>query len=462
MRAFGPESLVVALWAFVAPAAHAEPPRRGQEAPDQHELTVRSETYAELFRRALLPGPNGSLVSTDTAAPLYEYVSLRATDLDTAWRKDSLDLEFAAWGRAWFGPREAERPFEGDIQSASVRYRHGPVSLRLGRQVVAGGAARFARFDGVGVEAELGPGVQASAYGGWTALPRWNQRPRYEHLGAAPDTLLRGSDALEAAPRGKYWLAGGRLGWGSAERRVGVSFHEQREAGGLAHRNLGIDGRTPLFRDTRLGTSAVLDLDRQRFADTRVWLDISPHRALDLSFEYLHSEPALFLSHQSVLSVFGSAAYDEVGSYVTLRANSALSLDGAAFIQEYDGDRPGGRAELSGRLFVDPSRNTFVRLAYTRVQAPRNGYHSLRSSLSRRLAARFRGTLEAYAYLYDEAIRGYRASAVYAGTLSFEPVRPLSLLWGGSLARSPYADLDAQTELRVTYAWDLSSSGGRR
>jgi hypothetical protein len=290
-------------------------------------------------------------------------------------------------------------------------------------------------------------------------LPFWNERPRYEHLGALPDTWLRDSEALDAAPRGKYWLAGARLGWGATERRAGLSFHEQREPSGLSQRNLGIDGRTPLFSSTTFGTSAVLDIDRGRFADARLWLDISANRASDLSFEYLHTEPALFLSHQSVLSVFGSAAYDEVGSYASIRPSNALSLEAAGFLQEYDGERPGARAELSARLFADPLRRSFLRLTYARVRAPDNGYHSLRSSLAQRFTSRLRGTLEAYAYLYDQPIRGYRASTVYASTLSFDPARRLSLLWGASLSHSPYARLDAQTELRVSYALDLSRSG---
>lgn len=446
-----------ALVVFAAPYARAESTNT-DVAGDRHDLSVRAETYAELFRRALLPGPNGSLVSTETAAPLLEYLSLRATDLDTPWRKDDLDLEFAAWGRAWLAPRGADRPFEGDVQTANASYRHGPLTLRFGRQIVTGGAARFARFDGVAVNAELGAGLQASAYGGLTALPRWNQRPRHEHLGAAPDALLRDSDELESVARDEYWLAGARLGWASAERRAGLSFHEQREPTGLAHRTLGVEGRAPLFSRTQLGTNAVLDLDRLRLGDARLWLDASPARAVDLSLEYLHTEPASFLSRQSVLSVFGSAAYDEVGSYATVRVGPALTLFGAGFVQRYDGEgRNGGRAELSARAFVGPSRRTFLRLTYARVQTADNGYHSLRSALGRRFAAYLRGTLEAYEYFYDRAILGYRASSVYAGTVTFEPTRELNLLWGASLAHSPYASLDAQTELRVCYTWDAET-----
>lgn len=449
---------VLPLAAYAAPT-RAEPGPAAPDARDRYELSARSDTYAELFRRALLPGPNGSLVSTDTAAPFYEYASLRATDLDTPWRKDSLDLELAMWGRAWLDARNAEQLLDGDIQIASVRYRQGPLSLRLGRQQIAGGAARFSRFDGLELEAALGSGIEASAYGGWTVLPRWNEQLRYQHLGAAPDSLRHEWAALEPGQRGDNWLSGGRIGWGSAERRLGVSFHEQHDRGGLGRRNLGLDGRTPLTSFATLGTNAVLDVDRDRFADARVWLDTSPAKAVDLSFEYLHTEPALFLSNQSVLSVFGSAGYDEAGSYATFRATDALTFDGSGFVEVYQGERPGGRAELAARWFLGAARRTFVRLSYARLLAPDNGYHSLRSSLSQRFSMHVHGTIEAYAYLYDQAIRSYRASTVYAGTLSFDPAPELSLLLGASLAHSPYANLDAQTELRVSYAFDRSVPG---
>lgn len=454
--------LVAWLFSLCVPPARAESQNRAQDSRDRFELSVHSETHAELFRRALLPGPSGSLVSTDTVAPVFEFLSVRATDLDTGWRKDSLDFELATWARVWLGTRDTERPVDGDIQIANARYRHGPVSVRVGRQQLAGAAARFVRFDGANLEAALGAGVDANAYFGWTVLPRWNQRLRYQHLGAPSDTLLRDSVEFEAAPREAYWLAGGRVGFSSVERRAGVSFHEQREPGGVSRRSLGVDGRTPLVGRASLGTSALLDLDAVHVADARVWLDTSPSLATDLSFEYLHAEPALFLSRQSVLSVFSTATYDEAGSYASVRASRALAFDGSGFVQVYDEGRPGARSELAMRLFPDPARSTFVRLAYARVVSPGNGYHSLRSSLSQRFTQRFRGTVEAYAYLYDKAIRSYRASTVYAGTLSFDPASELSLLLGASLSHSPYASLEAQTTLRASYAFDLSRHRRRR
>jgi hypothetical protein len=442
-----------------AVSARGESKPGPSDSTDHYELSAHSETHAELFRRALLPGPNGSLVSTDTALPLYEYASIQVRDLDTPWQKDSLDFELAVWGRAWLDARNAEQLFDGDIQIANAHYRQGPLSLRIGRQQIAGGAARFARFDGLNLEAALGSGVEANAYGGWTVLPRWNEQPRYEHLGAAPDSLVRESTALEPGQRGDYWLAGGRIGWGSGDHRAGLSFHEQHELGGLARRNLGLDGRSAIAAGATLGANAVLDVDRERFADARLWLDTNPSRKVELSFEYVHTEPALFLSSQSVLSVFGSAGYDEAGTYATWRAAEALTFDGSGFVDVYDGERPGARTELAARYFADASRRTFLRLAFARLLAPDNGYDSLRSSISQRFSTHFRGTVEAYAYLYDKAIRNYRASTVYAGTLSFEPSPQVSLLWGASLAHSPYANLDAQTELRISYSLERVTPG---
>jgi hypothetical protein len=48
---------------------------------------------------------------------------------------------------------------------------------------------------------------------------------------------------------------------------------------------------------------------------------------------------------------------------------------------------------------------------------------------------------------------------VYAATLSRQLSTPFSLLIGGSLARTPYAALDAQALVRLSYSIDRSQLG---
>jgi hypothetical protein len=51
---------------------------------------------------------------------------------------------------------------------------------------------------------------------------------------------------------------------------------------------------------------------------------------------------------------------------------------------------------------------------------------------------------------------------VYAGTVTYRVSDPLELLWGGGLARAPYAARDAQTLIRATYEFDASPRARRR
>jgi hypothetical protein len=448
---------VVACGLFTAAPGRTEP----VADVDRYDVWARSETHAELFQRALLPGPNGAVVSRATVAPVTEYVLVRARDLDTAWQKDSIELEFAAWSRLWLGERDSERSVDGDVQTANVRYSQGPVALRLGRQHVAGGAARYARFDGAALELELGAGMSVLGYGGFTVLPRWDARPGYAYLGSAADSELRAPDAVPEPNRKDHWQSGGRLGWARQGGRAGVSFHEQREFGGLARRNLGADGQVQIGKAS-LGGSAVLELDARRFADARLWADAQLTRSVSLALEYLHAEPALFLSRQSVLSVFSNAAYEETGGTIFLRASEQLRVDAGGWAELYEGDQFGGRGELTARFFAERSRRTLIRVTYARVQAPDNGYHSLRSALARQFLPRLTGTLEAYAYLYDQAIRGYRASTVQAGTLGFHPNEMLELVFGTSLLRSAYARADLQTQVQLRYDFEASNRRGAR
>jgi hypothetical protein len=422
---------------------------------DRFTFSAHSETSAQLFRRALLPGANGALVATETALPITEYVVLSARDVDAPWERDSLDLELSLWGRVGLQALAEQRTLDGDVQSAYVRQRLGAAAVRLGRQQVAGGAARYARIDGLDLTWRLGSGLWAEAYGGFTVMPRWNERPSYLYLGTAADSGVRRLAETPAAARDSLWQAGARIGLTGTRGDAVLSFHEQHEALGLSHRNLGADARLVFSQRATLGGKGILDLDASRFADAALFLDYVVSRHLDVSLDYFHTEPALLLSRQSVLAVFSSDSYEEVGGALRVHPLSSLTLQALGFANAYSSGDRGGRAELSVSSWLEARRLTFARLAYARVAAPDNGYHSLRASLVRRLGSAFTSTLEGYYYFYERPIRGFRSSSVYAATLSYRAASSVSLLAGASLARTPDASLDAQGQLRVSCDFDF-------
>jgi hypothetical protein len=349
---------------------------------------------------------------------------------------------------------------DGDVQTAYLRLHRGPFSVRLGRQLLTGGAARYVRFDGASAGARFGQGFEALAYGGMTALPRWSARPAYYNLGASSDVVLRDPAALPPSGRAGYWTGGARLGWAGPELGAQLSFHEQRDHGELSHRSLGADAQVrPLDRLAVFG-GAIFELDATRLSDVRFWADAALAKPVDLSLEYRHTEPALLLARTSVLSVFSTSAYDETGGEVTVRATSNVTFEGTGYLQLYEGSRPGGRSEAAAKFVTDRNRRSLVRLSHARLIAPENGYHSLRASYSQRFLQTLTGTLEAYFYLYDRAVREYRSSSVFAGTLAMRPDRVFGVMLAGSVARTPFASLDAQALVQVTCDFDLS--GPRR
>jgi hypothetical protein len=437
---------------YACPGTAEEPPAASAAPDDRFTVVGHSETYIQLYRRALLPGQNGASVPTETLVPIHEYLSASARELDSPWQKDAISLEFSAWARVWPTTSSMERPFDGDVQVASVRLQAGPGWAALGRQQVAGGAARFVRFDGARVGVQR-LGFFAEGYGGFTVLPRWDEQPGYHKLGDAEDELL-----VYQPPdprREEQWLLGARAGYASLPLSASLSFHEQRQDAELDRRNLGLDVAARAFAQASVGGSALFELDSQRFASARLWLDAAPHPLLDVGVEALHTEPALLLSRQSVLSVFSTDGYDELGGNVTVRALRWLRFEANGYLDLYDGGDPGARAQLAARLSLDPLQPTLVRVAYGRVSAPENGYNSVRLSFSRQLSKSLATTLEAYGYFYDEPIAGSSTSLLGAGTVSYRVSDPFEVLWSGSLARSPYAALDAQTLLRASYRFDL-------
>jgi hypothetical protein len=440
-----------------AAAASTPTPSTAQsERPrDAYDLTVRSETYLELFERALLPGTGGAIVVTESFAPIHEYLFFRGDRLDAPWADDALDFELQAWGAATFVGDDLARDPDGDVPVANVSARFGPARVRVGRQVETGGAARFARFDGAEARLRTESGFSAFGYGGLTVRPRWSARPGYYQLGSATDTLLETPDALPEAGRSGNWLAGGGLGYAHEDAwSVQAALHEQREAGAVDRREVAADVHLTPDLPLEIGGDLFFDLDGQRISEGSGSVDLFPTDSLTVLAEARHVTPSLLLGKQSVLSVFDAGAFDELGAEARYEATSRLGFRAGQYVTWLGADDLGWRSRLGLRARPEPSGRLVIDVDYGRVTEPENGYHSTRVAARYAIAAPVVLTGEHDAYFYDRSIGGLDLSSVEAVTVELAPAPPLRILLGGTLSQTPYAVNDAQALLRVAYRFD--------
>jgi hypothetical protein len=450
MPLFGWAALVAA-----EPAAKAEPsPDRRVVSAEGQQVDAHISTSASLFRRALLPGPAGAAVATDSAAPLTTRFDMRARHLDTPWAPNSLDVELSVWGNAWLLTPTHQEPWEGDLITASVTDHFGPLQVRVGRQMVTGGAARFAHFDGLSAGGITPSGFGAFAYTGLTVLPQWDARPGYHQLGSARDTLLSQPEAYPKPDRAGWWLAGARVSYShKSVAGLSASLHEQRESSELGRRDLGLDAHWSTGSLLDLSGRGLLDLDSGRVTEAVLSAGLYPMRLLDVTAELRHVTPALLLSRQSVLSVFDTAPFDEAGGHARYRFGEQWVLDGHAFVQLLGAESLGVRAGVDVLHFVDLRRRLSLRAGYRRVVEQDHGYHTGRVALGWRFTPSLGVLAEEYVYYYDPAIRGSRTASVQDATLEFTPSGPWQVGVGSSVFSSPYARWDAQAVLRVSYAF---------
>jgi len=375
-----------------------------------------------------------------------------------------VDVELSAWGSVLVGEAGDQQRVDGDIFTANVRHRLGPAYFALGRLVRAGGAARFCRYDGgsAGVRSPWGLGLDG--YAGLSVLPRWSARPGYHLLGSAGDSLLRSPEAIEDPSRDDYWVAGGRAYYTHPWLgELGASFHEQVEAGELGRRELGFDLRVTPHETVAVGGQALLDADSWSLGDARAAVDVYPFSELGLAVELQHTVPALFLSRQTVLSVFSTAAYDELGGSARYSPWPWLQVGASGHAQLFGESELGMRLGTRARLALLGAEQLMVHVGYRRVREPSNGYHAARIAVGYRVIEPLQLTADSHLYVYDEPIRMLLAAQYPEAELSWVGGANAEWAWneswatllGGSLGSTPYAELDAQllARLRLNVEW---------
>lgn len=442
-----------------SPAAPEDPSKTAQV--DDYDLVFRSRLTVGGFQRALLPGPGGAIVTTDTLAPLFESLSVNATRVDGPLGKDGLDLQVAAYGQIWAGQPEDQPVATWDVSSAFLTQRIGDMTLSLGRQPIVGGAARYRRLDGAVVRGRTDFGLSAAAYGGLTVLPRWDQWYGYHHLGDAYEAWSSAPDSIVVPVRGENWMGGMHLGW--ADERIGMisaSFHHQAENQSLADESMGLSVRLGGWSPVGLTGDAIYSLAQRRWSDVRFLADwsLAKDKRRDFGFgvraEFLHTLPSALLSQASIFSVFSLEEVTEAGGELDFQLPYGLRVGLGGFGQDFGTGAPGARLRANVQLLTGEEQQTLLRLVASRVALEDNGYTQLRLAGRFPLWQHFTAFADVYQYFYDEPIRGYDTSTFASAHLGYVATEIWSARIGGSASQSPDAAMDVQVLAQLTAEWD--------
>jgi hypothetical protein len=240
-----------------------------------------------------------------TSVPLFELVSVRATDLHLRG-VDDLTVVMSGWGMVSLAdPAEGKRGL-GDLD---VAYAEGTVldrriRLRLGRQLLIAGAGRNLAFDGLDLTVRIWRGLGVSAQAGVPVTPRF------------------------AVDRGDA-MVGGRLYFRPRfDTEAGVSILHVLDNGQIFRQDAALDARVAPVRILALTGFARFSIYDRRLAEGDLAATVQLGQRVELTGDYRRTAPDLFLPRNSIFSVFSQETRDEAGGFVYLKLAARLRFQG--------------------------------------------------------------------------------------------------------------------------------------
>lgn len=360
-----------------------------------------------------------------TIVPVYESVSA----LLTVRRPytDGIRVVFSGWGGLILDIPKDQR-WDGDVDLGYVEgaFQRRRFEVRLGRQLLSGGAARIAQMDGLSASVRLFRGLHLSGYGGAPVTPRFGT-----HRGDV--------------------IVGGRMFYrASIDTEVGVSFNQINDQGRIARQDLGVDARYVPHQQVALTGTLLYALPEARLAEATAAVRWQPRRWADVSLEYRRTAPDLYLPLNSVFAVFSQETRDEVGGafYVQPLRRLRLNADYRYLLnQDGPGHRGGGKVAVS----LGPRDHTTLVGEVRVLKVPSNGYVQARLYSVHHLTPKIMAMLNGDLYLMDRAINGLSYSLTGAATLAFELGGGFRLVTTGIAEATPFVERHFEFVFRLAY-----------
>ena len=366
-----------------------------------------------------------------TVVPAFEDIWLTARDLDIPGVTGT-KIVVSGWGMVAGGDLiDGSDNVTGDLD---VGYIEGKVLdrrlfLRLGRQLVASGVARNLQLDGLDAVARLPAGFTVEVYGGVPVAPRFG--------------YTYGSGAV-----------GGRLSW--RPTRVfegGVSFVEVLDDGRADRQEVGADARLFLGDQVTLNGLAAFSAIEARLSEASLRALWQARRNLELTLEANRVAPDLFVSRNSIFSVFAEDNRDELGTTLFFRPVPRLRLYGDGFAVN-DDSGTGGRAGLRAALALDGENATTLGAEGRVLALPGSRYLQGRLFGAHRFGKKVTATLDCDAVWLDPAINGQDLSLTFAGTVGWDFSPGWKALASALTGQTPLLEWRTEVMGKLVYNYD--------
>lgn len=362
-----------------------------------------------------------------TVVPFFAQVGLNASDINLGPVQD-IRVGLGAWGRVSLTNEQAA----GDVDLAFVSGKlfDKRLTVTLGRQFRAGGAFRALHVDGASVDVALPGRLGVTAFGGLPVIPRF--------------AAARG-DAVWGARL--YW----RPNW---DTEIGASYFEMMDHGYTARRDVGIDGRTELFRHLNLSGLAVLSAVEGRLVEAEISPGWRVSDQVEIVGQFRHTSPDLLLPRTSILSVFAQTVHNHGGLGVAYDPTTRFSASLDAKLIGAPNEPLG--YELSGMATVRPLRTTRATLQAVRLGLPENGYTRVRLAGGHTMGL-LTLSLDLDGYFLDQPVNGVKQSFTVAATGRLALPLNFDVVVSGLYATDPFFQSRFEVIGRLVYTFHIST-----
>jgi hypothetical protein len=401
------------------------------------DLSLSSKTYLRYYEREMSGG------TTNTYAPLYEYLSADATNLGGK----PAAFHFYGWGRVDLSEPSGSGKESGDIGSAYLEYLHpeGNAQMKFGRFFLAEGAAAEI-LDGAFVKATTPLGLGFSLYGGTPV----------------EQTILDGTQVGSS-------LYGTRVFFvqaGFAE--IGVSYLKENGSfqEGKDRELIGGDLWLRVAGPVELTAQAAYNRSVSEMASQRYAVRIIPGATFDISAGYeSYTYKGLFQSTLNPAFVSPAVNNDDkvqsIFGIVDWTFVPAWTLEVAAKNIRHDKSDPGdaNRGEIGlRRSYNDKKDVAGLSAAFVSADQEENEYQEYRG-FATYSPSKIRLALDALTHQYKKEINGKKEAYQVVASAGYQVLAALHLSGDLTYTQSPNYSNDYAGMLKATLELGKTTGG---